>query len=127
MVRLKKKVCVMKKIFTFIFLILSTQAFSSLEEEEFKLQIANTCYDHASLTDNHYIKDRNYKTAFEVYKELAELDNTEAQYNCAHMLKNGYGVSEDKEKAIFWMKKAAASGNLECSIKLSEYLKEPAE
>lgn len=49
----------------------------------------------------------DYKTAFEVWRPLAEKGLSSAQYNLAVMYYGGYGVRKNDTKAVYWLKKAA--------------------
>lgn len=49
----------------------------------------------------------DYKTAFEVWRPLAEKGLSSAQFNLAAMYSGGYGVRKDDTKAVYWLKKAA--------------------
>lgn len=53
----------------------------------------------------------NFKEAFPIFKQLAEKNDTTAQYMLACMYSRGEGTASDRERAEFWMKKAADNGD----------------
>jgi TPR repeat protein len=52
----------------------------------------------------------NYKDAFHQLLPLASDGKVEAEYAVGYMYYYGYGVAQDAESGIFWMKKAADQG-----------------
>jgi len=61
---------------------------------------------------------KDYQTAFEIWKSLAEHGNAEAQFNLGRMCSYGRGVKENHKKAIRWYQLAAEQGNAEAQINL---------
>jgi TPR repeat protein len=59
--------------------------------------------------DNAYDK-KDYKTALNIYRSLAEQGNAEAQFSLGWMYKKGKGVIKSLEEAIKWYTKAAEQG-----------------
>jgi uncharacterized protein len=53
----------------------------------------------------------DYATAVRLMRPLAEQGNAAAQYNLAHMYRNGHGVPQDYAAAVKWYRKAAEQGN----------------
>ncbi|MCR8746372.1 SEL1-like repeat protein [Romboutsia lituseburensis] len=53
--------------------------------------------------------DIDYVKAFDIYKELAESGNINAQIKIANMYKDGLGVNQDYYKSIEWYSKAIGS------------------
>jgi TPR repeat protein len=51
-----------------------------------------------------------YKDAFHQLLPLASEGNKEAEYAVGYMYYNGYGVNQDLESGMFWIKKSAALG-----------------
>ncbi|MPM41051.1 hypothetical protein SDC9_87700 [bioreactor metagenome] len=65
-----------------------------------------------TLADNYFNGtnvDIDYVKAFDIYKELAELGNINAQIKVANMYKDGLGVNQDYYKSIEWYSKAIGS------------------
>jgi TPR repeat protein len=56
------------------------------------------------------IEVEDYLQAYEVFKELAQQGNPEAQYNLAILYKQGRGVMQDVKQAVGWFRKAADAG-----------------
>ena len=54
--------------------------------------------------------DGDVDTAVSAF-EAAEQGNTCAQYNLGYYYQEGYGVSQDLERAIYWYSKSAEQGN----------------
>ena len=52
-------------------------------------------------------KKQDYQSAFKLYKESADANNTTAQNALSYLYFNGLGVEKNKEKGIFWLVKAA--------------------
>ena len=67
---------------------------------------------------------KDYQTAFEIWKSLAEQRNAEAQFNLGRMYSYGRGVKENHKKAVKWYQLAAEQGNAEAQINLDLLLKE---
>ena len=51
-----------------------------------------------------------FKTAYRLFKPLAEQGLPEAQHNLGLMYVNGQGVSQDYAEAVMWYRKAAEHG-----------------
>ena len=60
-----------------------------------------------------YDQRQDYERAFTFYTIAAEQGNPISQYNLGIMYKDGRGVDKNKEKAIFWLEKAAKKGVIE--------------
>jgi hypothetical protein len=55
---------------------------------------------------------QNYETAFRLFREVAETDQTQqAMYFLGLCYRNGYGTTANAEQANYWLKKAAAIGD----------------
>jgi len=67
---------------------------------------------------------KDYQTAFEIWKSLAEQGNTEAQFNLGRMYSYGRGVKLNHKKAVKWYQLAGEQGNAEAQINLDLLLKE---
>ena len=67
---------------------------------------------------------KDYQTAFEIWKSLAEQRNAEAQFNLGRMYSYGRGVSQDYKEAVKWYQLAGEQGNAEAQINLDLLLKE---
>ena len=61
---------------------------------------------------------RDYKTAMERWRPLAEDGNTSAQVNMGVMFFEGLGVARDYEEALKWYKMAAMKGHAEAEYNL---------
>ena len=59
---------------------------------------------------------KDYQTAFEIWKSLAEHGNAEAQFNLGRMYSYGRGVKENHKKAIRWYRLAAEQGHHEAQF-----------
>ena len=67
---------------------------------------------------------KDYQTAFEIWKSLAEQRNAEAQFNLGRMYSYGRGVKQNNKKAVKWYQLAGEQGNAEAQINLDLLLKE---
>ena len=56
------------------------------------------------------VENQDYMTAYQIFKNLAEQGNPEAQYNLAILYKQGKGVMQDVAAAVNWFQKAADQG-----------------
>jgi len=54
----------------------------------------------------------DYKTAYRLFKPLAEQGDTKAQNNIGEMYDKGRGVPQDYAEAVKWYRKAAEQGDL---------------
>jgi TPR repeat protein len=63
---------------------------------------------------------KNYKKAFNLFKNIAQKGNVRAQLHVALMYVEGKGVEQDSEKAIEWYTLAAKQGNRDAHFKLGE-------
>ena len=63
-------------------------------------------------------QQRDFKTAMEKWKPLAEDGNTSAQVNMGVMYFEGLGVARDYEEALKWYKMAALKGHAEAEYNL---------
>ncbi len=54
----------------------------------------------------------NYIQAFKLFKTLARYGDANAQYNLGSMYFNGYGVLQDKHKAVLWYRQSARAGHV---------------
>jgi TPR repeat protein len=61
---------------------------------------------------------REYGTALQLMRPLAEQGNSEAQNGMGALYYHGYGVTQDFKEAIKWYRLAAAQGNLEAQLNL---------
>ena len=52
-----------------------------------------------------------YQSAYELFTQLAQEHNPEAQYNLAFMYYGGEGIEQDDVKAAYWFEQAARSGH----------------
>jgi TPR repeat protein len=56
------------------------------------------------------LKGKDYKTAFKLFKTLAEQGNPEAQANLGYMYEYGQGIDKDLASAVQWYRAAAEQG-----------------
>ena len=63
-------------------------------------------------------KEQNYRQAFIRLLPEAKKGNPEAQYAIGYMYYYGQGVTEDREKALEWIRLAAASNQSDAVIAL---------
>lgn len=56
------------------------------------------------------VEKQDYKTAYGIFKKLAESGDAEAQYNLGVMYRQGKGVKQDAAVALQWFEKSAAQG-----------------
>jgi TPR repeat protein len=54
----------------------------------------------------------DYRTAFRIWKPIAEQGDADAQYNLGVMYANGTGVAEDYVQAVYWYRKAVDQGHV---------------
>lgn len=69
-------------------------------------------FEKMNLADNYFYGtnvDIDYLKAFDIYNELAELGNINAQIKVANMYKDGLGVNQDYYKSIEWYSRAIGS------------------
>lgn len=71
-------------------------------------QVSNTGSDLVNGINSY--NNRDYTTAFKVFKELSEKGDASAQYLLAGMYINGLGIPQDYDRALFWLKKSAEAG-----------------
>lgn len=57
-----------------------------------------------------YYRKADYKNAFELFEQLANMGNAIAQTNIGVMYIQGQYVTQNTEKALYWLEKAAAQG-----------------
>ena len=57
------------------------------------------------------------------FTKLAELDNSNAQFNLGLHYGKGFGVERDFEKAVYWMKRAAENGDEDAPALIEKYTK----
>jgi TPR repeat protein len=55
-------------------------------------------------------RSQNYRTAFIKLLPIAESGNSDAQYAVGYMYYYGQGVTEDRDKALYWMRLASKAG-----------------
>ncbi|MDH5650062.1 MAG: sel1 repeat family protein [Gammaproteobacteria bacterium] len=62
------------------------------------------------LTD---YENGNYSSSLSIFRTLASLNHTAAQYYLANMYFNGYGVTHDAAQAMLWYERAAELGHIQ--------------
>jgi uncharacterized protein len=68
-------------------------------------------------SDDAYAK-KDFKTALEGYRKLANQGNVAAQFQMGLMARNGEGQPKDDSKALTWYRKAADQGNSNAQFNL---------
>ena len=63
---------------------------------------------------------RNYTTALQLWRPLAEQGNAAARYNLGVLYDNGDGVPHDNAEALRWYRLAAGQGLADAQFKLGE-------
>ncbi len=69
-----------------------------------------------------YSQGNKRDLAFEDYSKAAWLGNAYAQYEVSSMYWRGYGVAQDREQAVVWMRRAAENGHVQAKPALERYL-----
>ncbi|MEG2788803.1 MAG: SEL1-like repeat protein [Romboutsia sp.] len=80
--------------------------------DQISTQEIDSDLEKMTLGDNYFNGtnvDIDYVKAFDIYKELAELGNINAQIKVANMYKDGLGVNQDYYKSIEWYSRAIGS------------------
>ena len=67
---------------------------------------------------------REYTKAHSIYRELAQKNDIEAQYQLASMYKSGKGVKSNIKSAIYWFDKAARKGHVKAQYNLASCYEE---
>jgi TPR repeat protein len=81
------------------------------------LLIAGCPKDYYQQGQTAYEKE-DYGQALAIWGPLAEQGNSEAQFNLGFMYATGQGVSQDKEIAVNWYRKAAELGHAKAQYNL---------
>jgi len=71
--------------------------------------LSNTVLANSSAFSN--CSTDECKTYFKKFKKLARKGSPNAQSIVASMYSSGYGIDENREKAVYWIKKAARGGD----------------
>ena len=61
---------------------------------------------------------KDYQTAFEIWKSLAEQRNAEAQFNLGRMYSYGRGVKQNHKEAVKWYRLSAEQGDADAQFNL---------
>jgi serine/threonine protein kinase len=69
-------------------------------------------------------KRKDYKTAFTLFKPMAEQGRPEAQYYLATMYRNGQGILANNKSALYWIRKASWHGYGTAQIALAKMYSE---
>ena len=67
-----------------------------------------------------YYDKGDFKSAFSIFKQLANDDNAQAQYMLFSMYAKGEYVARDLDKAVQWVKKSAALGFYDAHVSLGD-------
>jgi len=82
------------------------------------------CYNRANLSEGiACFRIQNYRQAFIHLKPEAEKGQPDAQYAVGYMYYYGEGVIEDRDRAWFWINKAAVAGQPDAikAVKILEH------
>jgi hypothetical protein len=71
-----------------------------------------------------YYQNKEYDAAFEHLTKAAELGNDDAHYQLGLLYRDGEGVEEDEEKAVYHWEKAAIAGHPQARHNLGYYEEE---
>ena len=66
-------------------------------------------------------KNHEYKKAFKLYKEAADLGKSNAQSAVSYLYINGIGVEKNTKEGIAYLQKAANNGNVQAALDLGLY------
>jgi TPR repeat protein len=69
-------------------------------------------------------KAGNHSKAFQIFKNLSEAKNAQAQFLLARMYEKGEGMQPDNERSRFWYKNSADNGNADSQYAYALLLKE---
>ncbi len=61
---------------------------------------------------------KDYETALNEWRPLAEQGNADAQFRLGVMYQRGHGVPQDYQQALHWYEKAAAQGHVGAQFNL---------
>ncbi len=77
-------------------------------------------FEKLDLKARSAMQQGNYAIAYCIWEPLAENGNSSAQYNIGWMYHNGYGLSINDEKALYWWFKSAAKGDANSHFALGD-------
>ena len=77
--------------------------------------------DRLFKTATDFVKERKYSEAVSIFKQLAQNNEHDAQYNLAFLISVGKGITKNYEEALFWSF-LSMLGNIEKGEELSEEL-----
>jgi len=92
----------------------STQCLIILIFATINLSYANDAVvqDVKYIESNKAFKLRDWETAYQGFKPLAEEGNPNAQFKLGYLLRNGRGVEKNFPASVFWYRKAANAGHV---------------
>src|SRR5260370_28730225 len=64
------------------------------------------------------LNKKDYQTALQIWRPLAERGDVQAQYNLARMYDEGLGIPMDDVEAVNWYRKAAEQGLVQAQGRL---------
>ena len=82
---------------------------SSITEQNQFMSLANQSY---LAQGKRYFQDGYYKKSMLLFLPLACDGNAEAQYATGYMYYYGYGVAQDSDVGLFWIRRSADQGYL---------------
>eukprot|EP00835_Amoeboradix_gromovi_P005141 NODE_457_length_8231_cov_0.314068.p1 type:complete len:908 gc:universal NODE_457_length_8231_cov_0.314068:6519-3796(-) len=68
-------------------------------------------------------RNKDYKSAYEKYRQSADLSCPEAQYNLANLYSKGLGSKKKMNEAIYWFTQSAKLGNVDAMYALGTLYK----
>jgi TPR repeat protein len=80
--------------------------------------IIETLYE---LGYNHYKEDPESTEAFSLFYQAALQNHTKAQFQVGYMYTKGYGIAQDYNLGMDWLKKSARTGNVKAILTIGEY------
>lgn len=102
--------------------LIASQAFVMAEGKE-NISRKKAADAPIALSDK-YLKEKNYKKAFEHIKEAAQIGDSRAQAKIGLFYKNGLGVEKNIDEAIYWIRLSADQRDPEGLFQLGLIYKE---
>ncbi|NKB61273.1 MAG: hypothetical protein GKR95_03735 [Gammaproteobacteria bacterium] len=90
----------------------------------FALSSVSLAQQDAYRIGTEYYANGNYEKAAEIWKTEANAGSVEAQFNMGILYYEGKGVEKDRQKSIFWFRRAAEAGHAQAQYNLGHLLLE---
>ncbi len=78
--------------------------------------VAQAGHSHTHIEGYDAYLNKDYVTAYNIWKELAETGNPNAQYNLGMLYTEGNGTPKNEEKSFYWFLLAAEAGNAQAQL-----------